>query len=302
MPKKNQLHVDQVLSNVSIRYRNEDYIAMDMFPTIPVKKDTDLYRIFERNFRIPETERADGALANRHDFNVSTASYSLEKHALKDYVSDSQEDNYDMASLRVDTTEELTDVIMRRVEKHAAGLFTTTSWSLNVSLAAAGQWSANTTVSNPIPIVDTGATTVIANSGFKPNKGILPRSGFIAAKNHVSVLDRTKYTSSAMTREILAGLFDLETLMVPTASEDTAAEGQSASISAIWGDNMLLYYTPARPSPRLPSAGYIFKKNKPAVRRWREEEREAEAIEVSREWVHKVVASLAGYLIRDTNG
>lgn len=301
MPKKNQLHVDQLLSNISVKYRNSEYIAMDMFPIIPVMKDKDLYRVYERNFRLPETSRADGALANQHDFDVSNNSYVLEKHALKDYVTDSQEDNYDAASLKSDTVEELTDVILRRVENHAAALFTTTSWSLNVSLAAGAEWSSNTTTTNPIPIVDTAATTVINNSGFSPNKGILPRAGFINAKNHVSVLDRVKYTSSAMTKEMLASLFGLEQLLVPTASIDTAAEGVTASISAIWGENMLVYYTPARATPRLPSAGYIFQKNMPAVKRWYDDEREATGIKVEKQWVHKVVASLAGYLIANTN-
>jgi len=300
MPLKSKLHIDTLLSNISLKYKNQEYIAMNMFPVLDVRKDSDLYRIYERNFRIPETAKSDGGLANRHDFDVSTASYILEHHALKDYVTDSQEDNFDGASLRADTTEELTDVILRKVEDHAAALFTTSSWSLNVSLASTAHFSLDTVTSNPIPVVDTGTTTVINNSGFKPNRAILPRAGFISCKNHQSVLDRVKYTSSAMSKEILAGLFDLDELMVPTASKDTAAEGQASAITPIWGDNMLLYYTPARPSPRLPSAGYIFAKNTPAVRRWRDEEREATAIEVKRDWVHKVCASLAGYLIRDT--
>ena len=181
-----------MLFRSSVRYANQDYIAMNVFPMVPVKKDSDLYRIYTRNWRIPETKRANKGLANEHQFEVSTASYVLEKHALKDYISDDDVDNYDLADLRADTVEELTDVILRRLEKSVADLFTTTNWSLNVSLAAANAWNANTTVSNPIPIMDTAATTIIQNSGYKPNYGFLGRDGFIADKNHVSVLDRVK--------------------------------------------------------------------------------------------------------------
>ena len=32
MPLKNQLHVDQLLSNVSVKYSNAEYIADKVFP------------------------------------------------------------------------------------------------------------------------------------------------------------------------------------------------------------------------------------------------------------------------------
>lgn len=299
MPTALQIHVDKLLSEVSVRYRTSALIADQVFPRVPVKKDSGLYRIYGRNFRIPETKVAKNAESNQHQFEVTTASYNLEKHALKDFVSDDDVDNYDIEDLRTDTVMELSDPLMRRREKSVADLFTTTSWSLNVSLAAANAFSANTTVSNPIPIFDTAATTVINNSGFKPNFGILPRDGFIACKNHTSVLDRTKYSSKEMTPMILAGLFDLPELLIANGAYDTAAEGQAASISQFWGDVAFVGYKPARPGPKQPSSGYIFQKTKGTVRRWREESREAEAIEVRMKYQPKVVASLSGYLIKD---
>lgn len=299
MPKSSNLHVDKLLSNISVKYQNTDYIASRVFPFVSVKKDSDLYRVYSRNFRIPETKRANKAEAMEHQFEVSTASYVLEKHALKDFVSDDDMDNYDLADLRADTTEELTDVILRRMEKSVADLFTTTNWSLNVSLAAANAWTANTTVSNPIPIVDTAATTIINNSGFKPNYAIIPRDGFIAAKNHISVLDRVKYTSKEMTPAMLAGLFDLPEVMIGNSVYDSAAEGVASAITQLWGDSAFVGYKPARAAPKAPSSGYIFQKASPLVRRWRVEEREAEAIEVQKKYNAKVVASLSGYLIKD---
>jgi len=299
MPFKNQLHVDQLLSNISVRYSVTDFIAAKIFPMIPVKKDTDLYRIYSQNFRIPETLRANKGLANEHYFEVSNASYVLEDHALKDYISDDDIDNYDVADLRADTTEELTEKIMMRMEKSTLDLFTTTNWSLNVSLAAANAWTLDTTVSNPIPIVDTGATTILNNSGKMPNYGVISRRGFIGAKNHQSVLDRVKYTSAEMNERIMAGLFDLEDFMVSKAQVDTSDRGTTASQDSMLGDVMFLGWKPARPSPKAPSAGYIFMKNVPAVRRWREEERISEAIEVRKKYQVKVVASLCGYLIKD---
>jgi hypothetical protein len=299
MPLKSQLHVDQLLSNVSVKYSNAELIAMKIFPEVPVKKDSDLFRVYERNFRIPETKRATGGEARQHDFKVSTSSYNLEKHALKDYVADDAADNYDLADLRADTTEELTDVILRRMEKSVADLFTTTNWSLNVSLTAAQAFNLDTTASNPIPVYDTACTTVINNSGFKPNMAVIPRDGFVAIKNHQSVLDRVKYTSRDMTPAMLGGLFDIQEILIANGAYDSSHEGATTTMTQFFGDISFVGYKPQRPGPKQASAGYIFRKNTPMVRRWRVEEREAEAIEVQMKYQAKVVASLAGYLIKD---
>lgn len=298
MPLRSTQHVDTLLSNISILYKNAEYIADKIFPEVPVKKTSDLYRIYTRNFRIPETKRANKAVSREFSFEVTTSSYVLERHSLKDFVSDTDAENYDIADLRADTTQQLTDAILRRREKAVADIFTTTNWSLNVSLAATAAFNQNTTVSNPIPIFDTAASTIINNSGYKPNFGVLPRDAFVACKNHVSVLDRTKYTSKELTPVMLAALFDLPELMIANGAYDTAAEGLASSITNFWGNVAFVGYKPSRPSPLEPSCGYIFRKTVPMVKRWREEAREADAIEVNIEYQPKVVASLSGYLIK----
>jgi hypothetical protein len=297
MPLKNQLHVDKLLSNISVKYRNTEYIADELFASVPVVEDSNKYRVFARNFRVPETKRSPKAAAREHGFDVSTSSYLLEEHALKNYVGDEEADNYDIADLRADTVEELTDVILRMKEKKIADLMTTTSWSLGVSLAAANAWSQNTTVSNPIPLMDTATTTIIDNSGYKPNVALVPRAAFVSAKNHVSVLDRVKYVSKDITTQMMAGLFELEKVLVPISSVDTSHLGAAESISAIFS-HVFVGYKPASAGPMKPASAYIFEKNIPRVRRWRDEERKAEAIEVQIKFQPKVVASLTGYLIK----
>lgn len=297
MPLKNQLHIDKLLSNISVKYTNQEYIADKVFPTVPVVEDSNKFRIYVKNVKLPETKRAPKAVAREHNFEVTTSGYLLEEHALKSYVGDEEADNYDIADLRSDATEELTDVIMRRREKMVSDLFTSTSWSLGVSLASGAAFSDNTTTSNPIPIFDTGTSVIIQNSGYQPNFGILPRAGFVSAKNHISVLDRVKYTSKEMTASMLAALFGLPELLIPLTMIDTAALGVAESLSALYA-HAFIGYKPPSASPFKPSCGYIFEKNLPRVRRWRDEERKAEAVEVQMKLQPKVVASLTGYLIK----
>lgn len=307
MPLKNQLHVDQLLSNISVKYKNANYIASEMFPEVPVKKDSDLYRVYDRDFRLPETIRSNKGVAREASFNVTTSSYILAQHSLKDYVSDRDAENYDISDLRADTVEYLTDKIMLRMEYEVAQLFvnqtstgnTNASWSLAVSLSSAQQWSLDTVTSNPIPQMDTAATVVLENSGQVVNYAMLPHRCLIAAKNHTSVIDRIKYTSADITPAMIAGLFDVPQLLVGKAVYDTAQEGLTASITPLWGDNVFVGYKPAKASPMAPSAGYIFKNNLPMTKRWRVEERQSEAIEVNVHFQAKVVSSLSGYLLKD---
>jgi hypothetical protein len=298
MPLENQLHIDQLLSNVSIKYRNPNYIALELFPEVNVKKSSDLYRIYERNFRVPDSKRSPKAAAREWDFQVSTASYVLERNALKSYVADNDADNYDLSDLRVETTEELTDAILRRLEKDVALLITTTSWSLNLSLPAAGAWDATTTV-DPVDHFDTATAQVLLNSGVKPNIVGMGLQAAQALKNNAQILDRVKYTSNEVSENILAKLIGAEKMVIATQAEDTAAEGVASSIAAMWGDAVFFGYRPSNPGLLKPSAGYTFRKSIPMVKRFRVEERESDAIEVNMEYQVKVVASLAGFIIKD---
>ena len=300
MPLENQIHIDSLLSQVSVKYRNQSYVAMELFPEVGVKKSSDLYRIYERDFRIPETLRSPKAVAKELNFYVSTATYVLERHALKDYVSDNDADNYDLADLRVETAENLTDKILARLEKSLSSQMTTTSWSLNLSLTSTLAWNATTTV-DPVGHFDTGSGLVVNNAGVRPNIAGMGLAAWYALKNNGQILDRVKYTSQEVGENIVAKLIGADKLVVSGQAEDTTAEGSSVGsvITALWNDRVFWGYRPAAPGPLKASAGYIFRKAMPMVKRWRVEERESDAIEVNMEYSARIVASLAGFIIAD---
>lgn len=306
MPLRNEIHVDQLLSTVSLKYTNSEYIADKVFPIVSVQKDSDLYRVYGQDFRIPETKRANGGLSREHDFHVSTASYACVWHSQKGYVTDKDANNYDISSLRADMTESLTDVVLRAKEQAIASYFTTQGatplWSLNVSLAAIAAFDATTTV-NPIQYFDTGVSTILANGGSKANFAILPRNSYIGFKHNSNVLDRVKHTSREMTPEIIAGLIDVKELLVPSnvyVSSPKQAGLFADTYANIWQqDCSFIGFKPDNPGPMQASVGYTFQKSRSLVKRWRDEEREAEVVEVNQEFVHKIVASLSGYQIRD---
>lgn len=301
-PLRSQLHVDQLLSNIAVKYENKNLIHDKVFPMVPVKKQTDLYRTYDRNWVIPPTGRAIGGLAREHVFGVGSSSYSLQKEALKSYVPDTAAENYDLTDLRADLTMDLVEKINMKKEQDCAALFTTTSWSLGASLAAADTWLTGT--GTPIPLFDTAAATVLGNSGAQPNYAIVPLDSYIALKNHTTVVDRVKYTSRELSPAIIGALIGVNELLVPNMYVDSGIYGASAAtgaVASLWkADFAFLGTKPASPGFFALSSGYMFQRNKPLVRRWREEEREADAIEVDCEYQFKVVASLSGYYINNT--
>lgn len=301
-PLRSQLHVDQLLSNVAVKYENKNLIHDKVFPMVPVKKQTDLYRTYDRNWVIPETARAISGLAREHVFAIGNSSYSLAKEALKAYVPDTAAENYDLTDLRADLTIDLTEKIMMKKELDCAALFTTTSWSLGTSLAAGDTWL--TTTALPINLFDTASATVVGNSGVMPNYAIIPLDSYNALKNHTTVVDRVKYTSRELSPAIIGALLGISDLLVPNMYYDTGLYGASAAtgaVTSLWKtDFAFLGNKPAAPGFFALSSGYMFQRAKPLVRRWREEEREADAIEVDCEYQFKVVASLTGYYINNT--
>lgn len=302
MPIQSQLKTDKLLSNVSLKYRNTMFVADQVFPFVPVKKDSDLYRIYDRDFRLPETKRSAKGEAREYYFNVSTAAYLLEQHSLKDYVSDRDKENFEFGDLLADVTEVLTDKILLRMEKSVADLFVKANWSQNASLTTAKQWTLDSITSVPILDMDTATTTVMRQSGMEPNFAIIPHESLLAAKNNDSIVERIKYTSADITPNMIAGLFGVSQILVPKVSLDAAPyEGVAASVAALWNDNVFVGYKAPSPSIMKPSAGYIFRNEIPMVKRWRAEERQSEVVEVNMHYQARVVASLAGYLISDTN-
>lgn len=300
MPQISKIHVDKILTEVSVQYKNSDYIADEIFPKINVKKLSDKYYVFDREFHLPETARAIGAAAREFDWGLSTSSYSLQKHSLKDIVSDDEVDNYDIATLEADTTEILTDKIKLRKEYIAANIVNATgTWSLQVSLSVA--WTTNSTTSSPFPVVNTALAALPGYGSPKPNFMILPYKAYLGLKDHVSVLDKIKYTSSDFTVEMLQGLFDIEKIVIPMAVYDASPVGVAESMSYIWDTFAFIGYKAPRPSPKSVSWAYMFEKKNAVVRKWRDEEREGNVIEVTSHFDPKVISSLCGFLIKGTN-
>lgn len=304
-----QLHRNAPLENVSLAYTPVGYIADDLSPKFMVEKESNSYYVYSKDtMQLPETLRGDKSEANMANFNISTATYLLDEHAIKELVTDRQRENADKAIRPdVDVTEFLTGIIQRRRELDLATIVQFTgTWANITSLTSTLAWSANTTTSNPITQIDSAATVVLVNSAKNPNTIAINDQSFKAAKEHVSILDRIKYTSpDSVTPQILARLFNVDRVLVASAMYNSADEGLTDTMARIWTDTAWIGYIESLPGLMKVTALQTFWKSNTGmpqmVRKWREEKLRGDMLEVSAMFQNKVVASDCGYLIVNTN-
>ena len=97
MPEPNQLHIDAVLTNLSIQYKNEELIWPQVMPQIKVGKRSDKYYQYNKadTYKIPNDQVGPVSMPNEHTWGLSNENYSVTDHALGDWLAQEAIDNSD---------------------------------------------------------------------------------------------------------------------------------------------------------------------------------------------------------------
>jgi len=298
-PTEKDVHVDAVLSGVSVRYTNEEFIADQVMPVIPVKKESDKYYIYTRAWKLPQSKRAAGAEANEVEWNVDTDTYQTEEYALKDLIPDRVRDNADNPlDMDVDTTENLTELIQLGREKRVADVaFAAGTYGSQTSaLAGANRWD-DYAGSDPIGDVRTAKATVHAATGKMPNTLVIGYQAHLKLLDHPDILERIKYTQKGIiTADLLAQVFEVDRYLIGKALYDSTQEGVAESLGYVWGKSVALLYAEASPGLKKVSFGYQFQSRGFRTKKWRVERRDGDFVEAGEIRDEKVVAASCGYL------
>lgn len=309
------VHIDQILTNISVGWPNEGMVGSRLLPAVSVRKQSDKYYIFGREGWLPEDDaRAPGSVANEvAGLAVSTDTYYAREHALQIAVTDEERENVDspLAPDR-DATEMVTSKIMLGREVAIKTLVTTTgnyASGLSTTLSGAAQWnSANYATSDPISDLRAGKSAVHAKIFMEPNLLVVPYQVMTALEDHPDFLERVKYSERAIfSPELLAAVLGFGSVAVPGVGLNTANPGATPTLGYLWGKDVVMAWVPPRPGLKVPAFGYEFVWNTQYVDRWREEPRKSDLIRATRRYDIKLVAqgdgadagkSIAGYLIK----
>ena len=306
-PTSSQVHVDAILTNISVAYMQmaENFIATKVFPVVPVSKQSDKFFTYTKNdwFRDEAQRRADATESAGGGYNLSTDSYQADVYAFHKDIGDQTRANAD-APINVDreAAEFVTGRMLLKMEtQFVSNFFTTSVWATDST--PTNLWS-DYTSSDPIGDIETGKRTILSTTGYEPNTLVLGYDTFIQLKNHPDLVDRIKYTSSQVLSEsLLASLFGVPRVMVAKSLKATNNEGGSEAYAFNYGKNALLTYSAPSAGLLQPSGGYVMSWTGVSqgigatigVSRMRMEQLKADRIEAEVAFDMKVIGSDLGY-------
>lgn len=271
MPTMQSAHIDRALTNISVAYLQDAsaFIADKVFPIVPVKRQSDVYYVYNKGDFMRDEARVRGAASESAggDYGVEAANpYYCRKHAFHKDVTPEERANYDEP---LDADTDATDfvsqkMLIRREMEWANNFFKPGVWGTEISGVTTSpadnqtlQW--NLPTSDPIGDVTNAGVMMASQTGFKPNKLVLSPFAFNALKNHEDILDRIKYTQRGIvTADLLATLFEVDQVHVAWGVVNSAAKGAADDVDFIFGKHAMLCYAAPRPALRKPSAGYVF--------------------------------------------
>lgn len=311
MPPVSQVHIDAPLTNLSLAYRNTEFVADQVLPTVPVVKQSDKYYIYDaakEGLRADDDRRPIGATAKAVDYQLSTDNYYCDSHALKHAIPDELRQNADPGiDLDANAVNFLMDKILLGKEidlvtKIVAGVSGTT-------LSGTTQWSHASGV--PYDNVQTAQESIIKAVGKVANTLVLPYPVFQKVRKHSTVTGWLKENRSSVqfpSAEQLAMFFGVERVLVPTALKNTAKRGATASVDFVWGKYALLAYVAPGANLMTMSLGLNFRwtlapgtMSGASVRKFRDPDETAktDVVAVERYEDQKITVAGAGYLWTD---
>lgn len=335
MPPLSQIHIDTALTNLSLLYKNDTYVADMVLPVLPVTKRTDKYFVYDKagflsttgintvNSR-PNSLRRPGSEASEVDHTISTNNYTAEEYALRDIVPDAEAIYADQPiDPEIDVTLELTERL--KIDNELA-VATITGTRANYATANKATLTTSTTswkayasaTSNPFNDIVNAKIAINSGIAREPNHLLLNQPAARVLADHPLHKDLVKYTHpEALTMSGLLMKIRGLTIVEAPAQRNVAAEGAAYSGGAIWQNDIsqdlaLFYYADPAPRPRTICFGFTFEAPDDttgsrgfSVRKWREEKRKGMMIEVSilRDWkitaVDTAASNLAvgGYLL-----
>jgi hypothetical protein len=309
MPEPRTLHVDAVLTNLSVKYRNNIMIWPQVMPEIKVSKRSDIFIKYnkEDSFRLVDDKIGPKSLPNEVDWGTSPDNYSVKDHALGDWLPQESIDNSDNPiQPEVDTNDFLNLMLDIAQEKRVADLvFAAGTYPVGnkVQLSGTGQWGS--TADDPIG----NLLTAIEGCFVRANTVIMGAEVWTIFRKLPEVLDAvkgsTRYQGSPgglATVEECRGLFEVENWIVGRSRHISSKEGQTATYARLWAKHCAALYVEKNPGVRSITFGGTFVETRRLTMRDFDPKRGikgAHYIKTAWNSDEKIIASDLGYFIQD---
>lgn len=317
-------------------YRPLGSIADEIVPIIPVKRRSDKFYSWDKASLLrsgDDSRRARGARPRMIEPTESLSGYLAVEYELGTMIEDSDIPNTDSV-LRLEQVkvQYVSDVLRLQRESRCAALLrlAANGGGLGTSgVALSGTARYDSSAPDPVGDIRTAIETIRQSTGYKPNCLVIPAAvasflikiaaitaliQYVAGINYLRDYNLPLGGTSTgagggspnqsgpeftYMPQTFMGLRVFE----PGTISNTAAEGQTASYSDIWGkDVRVMYVNASLPMMEIPSVAYTFRSTEYGtsgwnVRRWREEGPRSNFYAVGIIDSEQVVASDLGYVI-----
>jgi hypothetical protein len=217
-----------------------DFIAGEVFTDFPVQEKSSQFPVIplEALLEMPASikRRPRGEYA-RGDWEFEMDDFNCTEDGWEEPVDETEAKLYARYFNAEQIAMKRAMGIVRRVREKAvsSAIFNASNFTAH---AVTNEWD-DATNATPIADVATGRNTIREATGMTPNTLILPYKTFYNCNYCDEIIDRIKYTQpqvarGQVTRQMLAGLFDVEQVLVPGGMYNSAKKGQSATLANIW--------------------------------------------------------------------
>ncbi len=299
------LQVDALLTNISIGFTIEGYVADQVLPRVPAPKETVKVPTFSREGLQIEgnpIKRASKARFARTGWSVTYTDKTCDEWGIEIPVDDREIRNAEavLDPLRV-SNDVANQLIANQIESNVCSELTDTSnLTSNETLSGTDQWS-DYTNSNPLTYITGKRQTIQKAVHRNPNLLVIGQEVFDELMFHPAISEFYKYTQPGpVTADMMAQAFGVARLVVASATYDSQDIGQSTQVGAyIWGKHALLCYVPTSAEVQMPALGYQFVNQDRRTFRYREEDITSEIVRVSELSLASVTNAASGYLIKN---
>ncbi len=265
MPQASGLYQSPLLSQIAVDYKNRSYVADQVLTPVSVPKMLGQYLLWDQSvtFKRQKTEMAQNATANMLDVSASKQTFSLKTKAIQALIDELERDQAPEAQIEMMKTIKCQNaILLEREIEVAAQLCSASVITQTEDLGGSDCWSH----ADGTPISDVMAAS--DTLPIRPNTLVLGRDSWSALRTNAQILAALNWggvSPGTATTAQVAGLLDIDRIIIGDAFVDTAAEGIAADKELIWQESggggmaLLCYVTASPPSPLMdsPTLGYI---------------------------------------------
>ncbi|MBW1777103.1 MAG: hypothetical protein JRJ54_05845 [Deltaproteobacteria bacterium] len=309
MPEPKDLHVDAILTNLSVKYRNEAMIWPLVMPAVKVNKRSDIFFKYnkEDSYKLVDDTLGPKSDPNEVDWGVTQDNYSVKGHGLGDWLPQESVDGADNPlQPEIDTVEFLNLLLDIAQEKRVADIvFAAASYPTGnkVQLSGDAQWGG--AADDPVQDI----LNAVEGCFLRANTLVFGADAWKKFRALPEVLDAvkgaTRYQESPgglATLSEVASLLEVDRILVGRGRYTATKEGQTATYARLWGKHCAALHVVPNPGVKSITFGVTFAES--LRKTWRgfdgkKGEKGAHYFKVSWNSDEKIIASDLGYFIQD---